>query len=149
MFGVLGSITGGILADILLRKFGPIWGRRIPSMVAGSLAAAIYLVSLFVHNVWIFIFLMALIYFLTDLGLGALWATYQDFGGKYVASVLGFANMCGNLGAALFGIVIGYLADADRWPVVFMLSSGSFLVVVTMWCFVDPTHQLVPAEKEG
>ena len=87
---------------------------------------------------------MASIYFLTDLGLGALWATYQDFGGKYVSSVLGFANMCGNLGAALFAVVIGYLADADLWPIVFMISSGSFLVVAFCWFFVDPTHQLVP-----
>jgi MFS transporter, ACS family, glucarate transporter len=144
MAGVLGSITGGILADILLRKFGPIWGRRIPGIVSGTIAATIYIFSLYVHNVWLFVALMACIYFLTDLGLGALWATYQDFGGKYVASVLGFANMCGNLGAALFAIVIGYLADADLWPVVFMLSSGSFLIVATVWFFVDPTHQLVP-----
>ncbi len=61
--------------------------------------------------------------------------------------MLGFANMCGNLGAALFGIVIGYLADADLWPVVFMLSSGSFVIVACVWFFVDPTHQLVPEEE--
>ncbi|MBC7852669.1 MAG: MFS transporter [Pirellulaceae bacterium] len=147
--GVIGSITGGILADFLLRRFGPIWGRRVPCMVAACIAAGVYLISLFVDNVWIFLVLMSLIYFLTDLGLGALWATYQDFGGKYVSSVLGFANMCGNLGAALFAIVIGYLAKADLWPVVFMLSSGSFLIVASMWLFVDPTHQLVPEEKQS
>ena len=61
--------------------------------------------------------------------------------------MLGFANMCGNLGAALIGIVIGYLADADLWPVVFMLSSGSFVIVACVWFFVDPTHQLVPEEE--
>lgn len=148
-FGMLGSVTGGILADILRRKFGPKWGRRIPGIVAGFIAAGIYVVSLYIHNVWIFLSLMASIYFLTDLGLGALWATYQDFGGKYVASVLGFANMCGNLGAALFAIVIGYLAKADMWPVVFMLSSGSFLIVACVWFFVDPTHQLVPDDKQA
>lgn len=148
MFGVLGSIIGGILADILRRKFGPIWGRRIPGIVSGFIAAAIYVVALFTENVWVFLGLMSIIYFLTDLGLGALWATYQDFGGKYVSSVLGFANMCGNLGAAAFAIVIGYLAEADRWPVVFMLSSGSFLIVACVWFFVDPTHQLVPDEKQ-
>jgi ACS family glucarate transporter-like MFS transporter len=144
IFGMLGSITGGILADGLRRKFGPIWGRRIPGIVSCTIAATIYLISLYVHNVWVFLFLMSFIYFLVDLGLGALWATYQDFGGKYVASVLGFANMCGNLGAAVFPIVIGYLARADQWPVVFMLSSGSFLIVASVWFFVDPTHQLVP-----
>ncbi len=148
MAGVLGSITGGILADILRRKFGPIWGRRIPGMIAGFIAAGVYIVSLFVDNVLVFLFLMSLIYFLTDLGLGALWATYQDFGGKYVSSVLGFANMCGNLGAAGFTIVIGYLAEADLWPVVFMLSSGSFLIVASVWFFVDPTNPLVKESEQ-
>ncbi|MGI8979448.1 MAG: MFS transporter [Pirellulaceae bacterium] len=147
MFGMLGSITGGVLADFLRRKFGPIWGRRIPGIVSCTIAATIYIISLFVHNVWIFLFLMSFIYFLVDLGLGALWATYQDFGGKYVSSVLGFANMCGNLGAALFPIIIGYLAKYDLWPVVFMLSSGSFVIVASVWFFVDPTNQLVKEPK--
>ena len=143
IFGMLGSICGGILADILRWKFGPIWGRRIPGIFAGFIACGVYVVALSTDNVWVFLGLMSTIYFLTDLGLGALWATYQDFGGKYVSSVLGFANMCGNLGAAAFAIVIGYLAEADMWPVVFMLSSGSFLIVACVWFFVDPTHQLV------
>lgn len=147
MAGMLGSVIGGILADILLRRFGRKWGRRIPGIFAGCVAASIYILSLYIHNVWVFLGLMASIYFLTDLGLGALWATYQDFGGKYVSSVLGFANMCGNLGAALFAVVIGYLADADLWPIVFMISSGSFLIVASVWFFVDPTHQLVPESE--
>lgn len=145
--GMIGSVTGGLIADRLRRSFGPIWGRRIPGMVAGTIAAGVYIACLFITDVWLFLGMMAAIYFLTDLGLGALWATYQDFGGKHVGSVLGFANMCGNLGAAACGILIGYLADADQWPVVFMISSGSFVVVVTCWFFVDPTRQLVPVSN--
>jgi MFS transporter, ACS family, glucarate transporter len=147
IFGMLGSITGGILADILRRKFGPIWGRRIPGIVSCTIASTVYIIALFVDNVWVFLFLMSFIYFLVDLGLGALWATYQDFGGKYVSSVLGYANMWGNLGAAVFPVVIGYLAKADLWPIAFMLSSGSFLIVASVWFFVDPTHQLVPESE--
>lgn len=144
--GVCGSLTGGVLADILLRRFGPIWGRRIPGMAAATIAFGTYAACLVTTDVRLFIVLAAAIYFLTDLGLGALWATYQDFGGKYVASVLGFANMCGNLGAAMFSTVFGYLAEDKMWSAVFIISGCSFLVVVVCWLFVDPTRKFVVEE---
>ena len=50
---------------------------------------------------------MFAISFTIDFGLGATWASYQDIGGRNVATVLGFGNMCGNLGAADFGWYIG------------------------------------------
>lgn len=146
--GMCGSLSGGVLADILLRRFGPIWGRRIPGMTAALIAFGTYAACLFTKDVRLFIVLAAAIYFLTDLGLGALWATYQDFGGKYVASVLGFANMCGNLGAAMFSSVFGYLADDKMWSTVFIISGCSFLVVVVCWLFVDPTRKFVVEETQ-
>jgi ACS family glucarate transporter-like MFS transporter len=145
--GMCGSLSGGVLADFLLRKFGPIWGRRIPGMTAATIAFGTYMACLVTTDVRLFILLAAAIYFLTDLGLGALWATYQDFGGKYVASVLGFANMCGNLGAAMFSTVFGYLADDKMWSAVFIISGCSFLVVMCCWLFVDPTRKFVVEEN--
>ena len=144
--GMCGSLSGGMLADFLLRKFGPIWGRRLPGMTAAFIAFGAYAACLFTTDVRLFIMLAAAIYFLTDLGLGALWATYQDFGGKYVASVLGFANMCGNLGAALFSSVFGYMAEDKMWSAVFVTSGCSFLVVASCWLFVDPTRKFVVEE---
>ncbi|HZL91232.1 MAG TPA: MFS transporter [Pirellulaceae bacterium] len=144
--GMCGSLSGGMLADFLLRKFGPIWGRRLPGMCAAFVACSAYAACLFTTDVRLFIVLAAAIYFLTDLGLGALWATYQDFGGKYVSSVLGFANMCGNLGAAVFSSVFGYMAEDKMWSAVFITSGCSFLVVACCWLFVDPTRKFVVEE---
>ena len=142
--GVLGCVTGGALADRLLRRFGRIWGRRIPGLFSATLVTIGYFLALFVNDLWLFIGLMAAISFFIDLGLGALWATYQDIGGKNVGSVLGFANMCGNLGAAACGTLIGYIAQARQWHWVFIISSCSFLVVLCCWSFVNPTRPVVP-----
>ena len=68
---------------------------------------------------------MIAIAFTIDFGLGATWASYQDIGGRHVASVLGVGNMCGNLGAAIFARLIGYLADQDQWNYVFWISAGA------------------------
>ena len=145
--GVCGCITGGILADILRHRLGPIWGRRVPGMVAATIAASAYGVSLLATDIWVFVGLMAAASFFIDVGLGALWATYQDFGGKYVSSVLGFANMCGNLAAGLGGIVYGQFAKHQRWSAVFAIAGSSLLVMALCWLFVDPTRKFEVEES--
>ncbi|HUE69993.1 MAG TPA: MFS transporter [Pirellulaceae bacterium] len=146
--GVCGCITGGILADILLRRLGPIWGRRVPGMCAATIAACAYGVSLLATDIWVFVGLMAAASFFIDVGLGALWATYQDFGGKYVASVLGFANMCGNLAAGVGGIVYGQYAKTHQWSTVFAIAGSCLLCVAVCWLFVDPTRKFVVEETQ-
>jgi MFS family permease len=145
--GILGGVCGGFAADVLRKNLGPIWGRRVPGLLAGTLAGSAYVTCHFVGNLWLFIGLMFLISFTIDMGLGSLWATYQDFGGKHVGSVLGFANMWGNLGAGLCGWYYGRLADQDQWPVVFTISTVALFLMSASWLLVDPTRKLVPGDE--
>jgi ACS family glucarate transporter-like MFS transporter len=135
--GMVGCITGGVATDQLVKRFGLRWGRRLPALVGGAGAATAYVVCLGTDRVEIIIAMMAAVYFFTDLVLGTLWSTYQDTGGAYVGTMLGFANMCGNLAAAVIAVVIGEMAEHDQWTEVFMMSSGSFLVAMVCWLFVD------------
>jgi ACS family glucarate transporter-like MFS transporter len=147
--GICGCLTGGVLADYLRSRFGPVWGRRLPAMTAATIAACAYGLALGTEDVWAFVGLMALASFFIDVGLGALWATYQDFGGRYVASVLGFANMCGNLAAGLAGMIYGYLAKHQLWSALFLIAGTSLLLVACTWAFVDPRRQFTVGNEEG
>lgn len=140
-----GGLSGGFIADILLRKMGRKWGRRTPGLIAGLAAAALYLLVPMLGNVWVFFAVMIATAFFVDLGLGSLWATYQDIGGSRVGSILGFANMWGNLGAAAFGWYFGYLAGNDNWSAVFYLSAVSLIGMSACWLFIDATRP-VPGE---
>ncbi|QDU29133.1 D-galactonate transporter [Anatilimnocola aggregata] len=140
--GMTGGIVGGIAADIFRRKLGPIWGRRVPGIIAGSVAGTAYLSFQFVNDIWIFVALMLVVSFTVDFGLGSLWATYQDIGGRHVGSVLGFANMWGNFGAGLCGWYYGWLADNKNWPLVFTISAIALFVMSASWFLVDPTKTL-------
>lgn len=146
-FAILGGVVGGIAADVFLRRFGPIWGRRVPGLVAGLVSGLAYVACHFVDNLWAFLALAALISFAIDFGLGALWATYQDFGGRHVGSVLGFANMWGNLGAAVCIWYYGRLAKLDQWQLVFTISAVALFLMSASWLLVDPTNMLDKAEK--
>jgi sugar phosphate permease len=141
--GMAGNLSGGWLGDYFTSRFGLHWGRRLPGIASGFLAGGVYVIASATDNLWLFAIEMAAIYFFADLALGSLWAVYQDIGGASTASVLGFANMCGNLGAAVFSWQIGALAKAGEWNIVFYLSSAALVLMAVCWLIVDPTRSLV------
>lgn len=138
--GLAGNIFGGWLGDRAVGRYGLRWGRRVAGLTSSILAALIYLAAQWTDNLWLFVAEMIAISFLSDLVLGSLWATYQDIGGGNTAVVLGFANMCGNLGAAGYGWLIGFLADDRQWPVVFAISSTGFCLAAGAWLIADATR---------
>ncbi len=99
--GWAGMLLGGPLTDFLVRRLGLRWGRSLAVAGARSLAAVAYLVLLLEPNVWTATAAFAAVAVCTDAGTASVWAFNQDVGGRYVASVLGWANMWGNLGAAV------------------------------------------------
>jgi MFS family permease len=140
---MLGGLSGGAAADRFVANYGLKWGRRLPGLLAGVVVAALYIAAAQTKNVWPFIGLMIAISFALDFGLGAIWASYQDIGGRNVATVLGIGNMCGNLGAAGFSYYIGVLAKADRWNFVFLIASTAMLVYAAGWLLFDARRQVV------
>ncbi len=99
--GWVGMLLGGPLTDSLVRRLGLRWGRALAVAGARSLAAVAYLVLLLEPSVWTATAAFAAVAACTDAGTASVWAFNQDVGGRYVASVLGWGNMWGNLGAAI------------------------------------------------
>ena len=100
--GMIGCVTGGWITDRLVRKLG----LRGPPRFRASVPVAerqrpIWSAYAGQHSTVIVIASAACAYFLSDL-VGTVWATYQDIGSRSVGVVLGFGNMCGNLGAWYF-----------------------------------------------
>lgn len=142
LMGIMGNLTGGFLSDWLLRRVGRQWARRTPGLITGVGGGVVYLLAAVTADPWLFIAAMAAISFLIDLSAGGLWAAYQEIGSKNTAVVLGFANMCGNLGAAGCSWMIGYLADRNQWSLVFLVSAGSLLALAVTWLSVDATRPI-------
>jgi sugar phosphate permease len=140
--GMCGGLLGGLATDHLVQRFGLRWGRRLPGMCAGCLVCTLYLLASQVHSLWLFVGCMVAVSFTIDFGLGASWASYQDIGGRNVASVLGVGNMCGNLAAGGFAWLIGKLADLDRWQTVFLISAGAMALNAMCWSFFDATRPI-------
>ena len=141
--GMLGSVCGGAATDAFVRRWGRKWGRRLPGLCAGFIVLGLYLLAPMLPGVWLFVGVMILISFTIDFGLGATWASYQDIAGRHVATILGFGNMCGNLGAAYFGWYIGSLAKGGHWNTVFLMAGIAMAINASCWLFFDASRLIV------
>jgi ACS family glucarate transporter-like MFS transporter len=146
--GMAACLSGGVATDRLVRRLGLAWGRRLPPIVAYGGAAIVWFSCAIDHNLSTFVALLATAYFLGDVPLASLWATYQDTSGPYAGTILGWANMCGNLGMAMATALIGYMRDEGfGWETVFCLSAASYAVAACCWLFIDPrVHMIEPAK---
>ncbi len=107
--GLFGLLLGGLLTDLLTRKFGLRLGRLLPLSITRFVSAAMCLACLWARNPWVLAVCLGLMVFSTDSGLPAAWAWAQDVGGRNVAPIFGWANMWGNFGAALQANLAGWL----------------------------------------
>lgn len=146
--GMLGCLIGGFVSDIVVHRLGIYWGRRATPMIGMGLAVILYGIGSQMTDVYILIGIFTAVSFLVDFELSSRWSACQDIGGKYTATVLGFGNMCGNLAAAIFPTVIGYLAKEKYWGAVFMISCAAFFCTWLCWVFFDSRVPIVPEEGE-
>ncbi len=99
--GILGLIVGGFFTDACLRKWGVRLGRIIPLAGSRFLAAIFFVIAMTLDNPWALMVAFGMAAFSTDFGLPALWAGLQEMCGKHTPPLFGWANMWGNMGAAI------------------------------------------------
>jgi ACS family glucarate transporter-like MFS transporter len=87
--GICGVIIGGPLADWLLKRYGVRRSRVIQLVGAKVCATLAFLAILFLDSAWPIVGALAVVAFMTDLGIPATWAYMMDVGGRNVAAVFG------------------------------------------------------------
>lgn len=59
-------------------------------------------------------------------------------------------NMCGNFGAALFPIAIGWLVQrTGNWDLVLFIFAGIFALDAVCWALLNPRGPLFPSEPDA
>ncbi len=140
LVGIFGLALGGRLTDMWGKKFGLKWGRRLPILTSRLTAIGAYAGCIGVsmlpadspfNSPWTITALCALAAFSTDVGVAPTWAFVQDVGGRHTASVLGWGNMWGNLGAAiapiLYDLALGEKPSIQQWNLTFALCALAFV----------------------
>jgi len=154
--GIVGMFCGGWGTDIAVRRLGLKWGRRVPVLVTRFLAAAGYGMCIVVAQwptgdspawiPWAIVGCLAFATFACDLGVPAIWAYAQDVGGPFTASIMAWANMWGNLGAAiappLYNKVLGETQSPTEWNHLFALCAGALILSGLTALALDSTRSI-------
>jgi MFS family permease len=148
--GVIGSLTGGFFSDWLLQRTGNARLSRQGIAVVGMSSCSLLIVcSYFLTNVYSSIALISLGAFFATFGGVSGYTVAIQFGGRYVATVFSTMNMCGNIGAALFPLVAGWLvAQTDNWNLILFLFAGVMAVDAICWALLNPKGTLFGDENE-
>jgi MFS family permease len=162
--GVFGIFFGGRLTDWLGKKMGLKWGRRLPLLVTRFTSALGYgicvALSLLVPAEqapswmpWAYVAALSFVAVSVDVGVPSVWAYMQDVGGKHTASILGWGNMWGNLGAAaateIYARILGKSAGLFEWNLLFTVLGGVFLLGALGAWVMDSSKPIVAVRAES
>ena len=145
--GWCGMLLGGRATDIAVQRVGLKRGRVLPMMVGRFLAGSAYLLCLLHPSPWTLTALFGIVAFSTDLGSASGWAYKQDVGGNHVASIHGWANMWGNLGATISPLLLNLIVKHYDWDVAFLVCAGAFFIAGFACLGIDASIPLEPKTK--
>lgn len=144
--GLGGMLFGGWWCDLLTRRFGQRWGRRLPFVIGATVCILAYLLCPLLTTPLAVGVVCSIVAFASDSVGPAVWAISQDVGGRYVASTLAWSNMWGNFGASLVAKLIPFVLTTrlhyGDWREIFWLCAGAFLLLGVAPLFIDTTRPL-------
>jgi sugar phosphate permease len=142
-FGVVACFVGGSFSDVVIRRWGKGWGRRLVGAAGLTLAALAIVAVPWVDNVLALGFLLVLAFFGNDLAMGPAWAAAADIGERYTGTLAGAMNMMASFMAAVEAIAIGRLLDSHSLVMPFILLACSYAFGTLAWMGVDVRRTLV------
>ncbi len=136
-FGVVACLLGGSLSDLIIRRWGKKWSRRLVGVGGLSLAGVAILSVPWAPDTVTLGFLLALAFFGNDLAMAPAWAAAADIGGRYTGVLSGTMNMMASFMAALEARWLGWLLAHDDLKLPFVLLATSYALGTFAWIGVD------------
>jgi len=144
---VLGSLAGGLLSDWLLSRTSSRRVARQALAVVSLLACTVLVVlAFFIRDTTLAVLAISGGQFFASCAGPCAYAISMDLSGRHVTTVFSFMNMCGNLGAFAFPIVVPALvAWTGAWDAVLFTFAGIHLAAAVCWLCFDGNREILPA----
>lgn len=141
IIGAPATVVGGLVCDLLWRRFGARWSCRLLCMVALIGAGVLLLAGSFVTHALAAVILLSCAFagfMFTD---AIYWAAATQLGGRHTPVATGILNTGGNLIGIVNGPLVPILAERFGWA--FAMASGALfaLVAALLWWGVRADNQ--------
>jgi MFS transporter, ACS family, glucarate transporter len=145
LLGAVGMLTGGTLSDLLARRHGLRFGRRVVGTTGLAVGALMLFGAALTGDKISAAIFLCLGYFAMDCSMPASWAMSIDLGRGSAGSISGAMNMAGQLGSFLSSLAFGYLVEALGGDYSKALLPLASMGIVSAFIFsrIDPTRPLV------
>lgn len=134
------STLGGIVSDMLEKKYGPRIGRCVVAGCALIVASVFIAAATQVADAVSAGLIMAGGAGSLYVAQSAYWTLSANFGGKSAGAVSGFMNMGAQLGGVVTASLTAVIASKFGWPASFLAASAVCLVGGILWFLIDPNH---------
>jgi ACS family glucarate transporter-like MFS transporter len=136
---VVGSAVGGAASDWVLGRTGSRRLSRQGLSVASMLGCALLIVwAYFIRDARLAVLVIAAGSFCSAFAGPCAYAITIDIGERHVAPVFATMNMAGNVGAALFPLLVPPLVEGTgSWDAVLFLFAGMYLAAGLCWMLFD------------
>ncbi|WP_277970759.1 MFS transporter [Sphingomonas echinoides] len=142
-----GCLIGGVLNDMISRRFGLYWGRSGLAMVSFVLTGVFLLIGSRVDNVPLAVMTLALGGGAIYLSQSAFWSVTADIAGRHTGVVSGVMNVGCQVGGAITSTLTPWIAAEYGWVAAFGTGATIVLVGTIAWAFVDPRRLIEPAPE--
>jgi ACS family glucarate transporter-like MFS transporter len=129
---------GGGLSDLLVRRAGPPWGRRLVPLLALALAGGLLTLGARCEHPYLAATLLAICQALVMSVEGAFWAAAIELAPARAGTAGGVLNMAGNLGGLLAPLLTPWLAATFGWIVALDLAAGIEILGGGLWLWISP-----------
>jgi ACS family glucarate transporter-like MFS transporter len=112
LLGIAGNVTGGLLSDRLVERYGMVAAYRWVTAGCLTVAATLLVALGLVHGLVPVVTVSTLCFGVMDLMLPAAWAMCLNLGASCGGTATAVMNTAGNLGGLLCTVVFGYVIRA-------------------------------------
>jgi ACS family glucarate transporter-like MFS transporter len=139
---LIAAPLGGYVSDVMVRRLGHPWGRRVPVLICATACAILVMTGSRVQNPYAAIGLLAFAAGCNCVVAVTQWTLPNDISTHNAGAVAGVLNTTTNLGGALSPVLTPYIADRWGWITAFDFSAALLVVVFAIWFLVHPERKL-------
>jgi sugar phosphate permease len=144
------GMLGGLLSDWVFGRTGSLRLARQGLAVGSILAcAATFFIAYPLENVWLSVGVISLGSFCVSFAGPCAYSITIDMGGRHVSVVFSTMNMAGNIGAAIFPLIVPWLVERAGWNSVMLLAGGIYLAAAFCWMLLRPEGTIVEQSLVG
>jgi ACS family glucarate transporter-like MFS transporter len=130
---------GGGLSDVLVRRVGHPWGRRLVPLLALPLAGGLLMLGSRCEHPYLAAALLAVCEALIMSVEGAFWAAVTELAPARAGTAGGVLNMAGNLGGLLAPLLTPWVAATFGWIVALDLAACTAFLGGGLWLRISPS----------